>query len=127
MAASGPHTLRAAGRVADGAFVNFGLLEENLRASEARVQEGAAKAGRDPGTVELWQIAGLDCTADGAAARRKIGAILAFMAGGYILAGDLGERGVPADCWTSQHGASCYLARDLSQAVQHTRCLRALP
>jgi 5,10-methylenetetrahydromethanopterin reductase len=110
MAASGPHMLRAAGRVADGAFVNFGLLEENLRASEARVQEGAAKAERDPSTVELWQIAGLDCTEDGAAARQKIGAILAFMAGGYILAGDLGERGVPAEL----HGAVTELRRRYS-------------
>ncbi len=110
MAASGPHTLAAAGRVADGAFVNFGLLEENLRASEARVREGAAKAGRDPEALELWQIAGLDCTEDGAAARRKIGAILAFMAGGYILAGDLGERGVPA----ALHGAVAELRRRYS-------------
>jgi len=97
MAASGPHTLRAAGRAADGVFVNFGLLAENLRASEARVQEGAAAAGRDPNVVEIWQIAGLDCTEDGAVARRKIGAILAFMAGGYILSGDLAQRGVPVE------------------------------
>lgn len=97
MAASGPHTLRAAGRVADGAFVNFGLLAENLRASEGRIGEGAAAAGRDPADIELWQIAGLDCTEVGEVARRKIGAILAFMAGGYILAGDLAERGVPAE------------------------------
>ena len=110
MAASGPHTLRAAGRAADGAFVNFGLLEENLRASEGRVRDGAAKAGRDPDAVELWQIAGLDCTEDGAAARRKIGAILAFMAGGYILAGDLAERGVPAEL----HGAVAELRRRYS-------------
>ncbi len=110
MAASGPHTLRAAGRTADGAFVNFGLLEENLRASEGRVRDGAAKAGRDPDAVELWQIAGLDCTEDGAAARRKIGAILAFMAGGYILAGDLAERGVPAEL----HGAVAELRRRYS-------------
>ncbi len=110
MAASGPHTLRAAGRTADGAFVNFGLLEENLRASEGRVRDGAAKAGRDPDAVELWQIAGLDCTEDGAAARRKIGAILAFMAGGYILAGDLTERGVPAEL----HGAVAELRRRYS-------------
>jgi 5,10-methylenetetrahydromethanopterin reductase len=110
MAASGPRTLRAAGRAADGVFINFGLLKENLGASETRVQEGAAKAGRDPSTIELWQIAGLDCTADGAAARRKIGAILAFMAGGYILAGDLGERGVPAEL----HGAVEELRRRYS-------------
>jgi 5,10-methylenetetrahydromethanopterin reductase len=110
MAASGPHTLSAAGRVADGVFINFGLLAENLQASAARVRDGAAKAGRDASALELWQIAGLDCTEDGEAARRKIGAILAFMAGGYILAGDLGERGVPAEL----HGAVAELRQRYS-------------
>jgi 5,10-methylenetetrahydromethanopterin reductase len=110
MAASGPHTLRAAGRAADGVFVNFGLLAENQRASEALVRDGAATAGRDPGTLELWQIAGLDCHEDGELARRKIGAILAFMAGGYILAGDLAQRGVPAEL----HGAVAELRRRYS-------------
>jgi 5,10-methylenetetrahydromethanopterin reductase len=110
MAASGPHTLRAAGRAADGVFVNFGLLAENLRASDERVREGAAEAGRDPGEIETWQIAALDCTEDGALARRKIGAILAFMAGGYILAGDLTQRGVP----TELHGAVAELRRRYS-------------
>lgn len=110
MAASGPHTLRAAGRIADGVFVNFGLLAENLRTSEERVREGAAKAGRDPGALEIWQIAGLDCTEDGAVARRKIGAILAFVAGGYILSGDLAQRGVPAEL----HGAVAELRRRYS-------------
>jgi 5,10-methylenetetrahydromethanopterin reductase len=110
MAASGPLTLSAAGRAADGVFINFGLLAENLQASQARVREGAARAGRDPSALELWQIAGLDCSEDGEAARRKIGAILAFMAGGYILAGELGERGVPAEL----HGAVAELRRRYS-------------
>jgi len=60
------------------------------------VRDGAVSAGRDRDTIETWQIACLDCNADGAAARRKAGAILAFMAGGYILdARDLNTRGVP--------------------------------
>ncbi len=64
--------------------------------SEARVRDGAAAAGRDPDGIETCQIASLDCNADGAAARKKDGAILAFMAGGYILdAPDLNTRGVP--------------------------------
>src|SRR5947209_120014 len=61
---------------------------------------GVASGGTpelDPGAVESWQIAALDCNRDGAASRRRIGAILAFMAGGYILQGDLAARGVPAD------------------------------
>jgi 5,10-methylenetetrahydromethanopterin reductase len=96
LAASGPKALAIAGRAADGAFINFGLLEENLAHSEAAVASSATASGRDPGDVELWQIAALDCQPDAGTARGKIGAILGFMAGGYILrSADLAERGVP--------------------------------
>ena len=96
LAGSGPRTLGLAGGIADGAFVNFGIARENLAYSEALVAEGARAAGRAAEDVEIWQIASLDCNRDGGAARRRAGAILAFMAGGYILASDdLDERGVP--------------------------------
>jgi 5,10-methylenetetrahydromethanopterin reductase len=96
LAASGPKALAASGETADGAFVNFGLTRETLAQSEAAVAAGATSAGRDGAEIETWQIAALDCDADGDAARAKIGAILAFMAAGYILgSGDLGQRGVP--------------------------------
>ena len=96
LAGSGPKTLKLAGRVADGAFVNFGIAADNIRQSEATVAAGAVQAGRDPQSVEQWQIASLDCNEDGAAARAKAGAILAFMAGGYIFkTSDLAQRGVP--------------------------------
>jgi 5,10-methylenetetrahydromethanopterin reductase len=98
LAASGPKALAAVGEVADGGFVNFGLTRETLAQSASTVARGAAAAGRDIAELELWQIAALDCNADGDAARRKIGAILAFMAAGYILgSGDLGARGVPEE------------------------------
>ena len=98
LAASGRKTLRLAGRIADGAFVNFGLGRENLEYSRGLVAEGAREDGRDAGKVEIWQIASLDCNRDGEAARQRAGAILAFMAGGYILSSDdLAERGVPAE------------------------------
>src|SRR5207248_7782806 len=80
LSASGPKALAAAGRVADGAFVNFGIAAETIAQSEGAVQDAAAAAGRDPAAVEIWQIAALDCNRDGAASRRRIGAILAFMA-----------------------------------------------
>jgi 5,10-methylenetetrahydromethanopterin reductase len=96
LAGSGPKTLRLAGAAADGAFVNFGIAAENLRQSEGIVLDGARFAGRAVDAVELWQIASLDCNLDGAAARAKAGAILAFMAGGYIFkTSDLAQRGVP--------------------------------
>lgn len=96
LSASGPKALESAGAVADGVFINFGLAAENLAQTEAAVAASADAAGRVPGAVETWQIAALDCSADGVASRGKIGAILAFVAAGYILQGDLAARGVPA-------------------------------
>ena len=96
LAASGPRALAAAGRAADGVFVNFGLMPENVAQSSAAIAGAARSAGRDPAAVEIWQIAALDCSRDGAAVRQRLGAILAFMAAGYILgSGDLAARGVP--------------------------------
>lgn len=97
MAASGRKALAAAGGTADGAFVNFGLTPQNRTQTEAAVIAGARAAGRDPAEVEIWQIAALDCHRDGEASRRRIGAILAFMAAGYIFQGDLSARGVPSE------------------------------
>jgi 5,10-methylenetetrahydromethanopterin reductase len=96
LSASGPKALAAAGSVADGAFVNFGLTRETMAQSEAAVRDAAIAAGRDAAIIESWQIAALDCNRDGGASRRRLGAILAFMAAGYILRGDLASRGVPA-------------------------------
>ncbi|MBV9827236.1 MAG: LLM class flavin-dependent oxidoreductase [Alphaproteobacteria bacterium] len=97
VAASGPKALGSAGATANGAFVNFGIDGENLKRTEAAVRQGAAAVSRNPDDVEVWQIAALDCNRDGTAARQRIGAILAFMAGGYILQGDPTARGVPAE------------------------------
>jgi 5,10-methylenetetrahydromethanopterin reductase len=110
MAGSGPRALAAAGKMADGAFVNFGIAAENLAETEAAVMAGARAAGRDPVDVEIWQIAALDCHRDGAVSRHRIGAILAFMAAGYILEGDLLARGVPPEL----HGKVAELKRRYS-------------
>jgi alkanesulfonate monooxygenase SsuD/methylene tetrahydromethanopterin reductase-like flavin-dependent oxidoreductase (luciferase family) len=96
LSASGPKALAAAGRATEGAFVNFGIAGETITKSEQAVRAAAAMAGRSPEAAEIWQIAALDCNHDGAASRQRIGAILAFMAAGYILRGDLAARGVPA-------------------------------
>lgn len=98
LAASGPKALAAAGRAADGVFVNYGIDGEALSRSERAIREAAVAAGRDAAGIEIWQVAALDCSEDEAAARRRIGAILAFMAAGYILgSGDLAARGVPRE------------------------------
>jgi 5,10-methylenetetrahydromethanopterin reductase len=95
LAASHPRSLRAAGAAADGVFINFGLAAENVQASEGTVIAAARQAGRDPAAVERWQIACLDCHEDGDAARRKVGAILAFVSAYVMGGGDLARRGVP--------------------------------
>jgi len=95
LAASHPKPLQAAGRAADGAFANFGLAPENIQASEAQIAVGAAAAGRAIDELEIWQIGALDCNQDRNAARGKVGAMLAFLAGYVIGDKNLAARGVP--------------------------------
>jgi 5,10-methylenetetrahydromethanopterin reductase len=97
LAASHPRSLKAAGAHADGVFINYGLAVDNVAESEGTVAGAARGAGRNPDEVEIWQIACLDCSADGDASRRKIGAILAFVAAYVMGGGDLARRGVPAE------------------------------
>ena len=54
VAASGPKTLRMAGRIADGVVVATGVDEHEIAAALACVAEGRADAGRDPASVEVW-------------------------------------------------------------------------
>jgi 5,10-methylenetetrahydromethanopterin reductase len=97
LAASHPRSLEAAGARADGVFINYGLAAENVAESEGAIVRAARAAGRSPDEVETWQIACLDCSEDGGASRRKIGAILAFVAAYVMGGGDLARRGVPAE------------------------------
>jgi len=95
LAASHPLGLAAAGRTADGVFVNFGLGKDNIAQSEAIVAKGISEAGRPADDVEMWQIGALDCAMDGDVARGKVGAMLAFLAGYVIGDRNLETRGVP--------------------------------
>ena len=95
LAASHPRPLRAAGQTADGVFVNYGLGADNIRDSKSYIIEGAKAAGRAPEDIEIWQIAALDCSEDRNAARSKVGAMLAFLAGYVIGDKNLETRGVP--------------------------------
>jgi 5,10-methylenetetrahydromethanopterin reductase len=96
LAASHPGPLQAAGRTADGVFVNFGLGADDIRASQAHIAQGADAAGRSREEVEIWQIAALDCNENREIARGKVGAMLAFVAGYVIGDKNLETRGVPA-------------------------------
>jgi len=95
LAASHPLGLAAAGRTADGVFLNFGLGEDNIAQSMAIVAKGISEAGRSAEDLEMWQIAALDCAMDGDVARDKVGAMLAFLAGYVIGDKNLETRGVP--------------------------------
>lgn len=55
-AAMGPHTLRLAGEVGDGVFLNVGASTDYIRWAVARVHEGARLAGRSPRevTIAAW-------------------------------------------------------------------------
>ena len=97
LAASHPRSLRAAGATADGVFINYGLAADNVKESEAIVAQAAGEAGRHAGDVETWQVACLDCDEDSDVARRKIGAILAFVSAYIIGSGDPARRGVPSE------------------------------
>ncbi len=95
-AGSGPGALRAAGVVADGAFVNYGLQPEHVAAARALIAAGAAEAGRRPDEADVWWIACLDCSEHREAALDKLGSILSFVAA-YVLGPAPAERGVPAE------------------------------
>ena len=95
LAASHPKPLQAAGRTADGVFVNYGLGADDMRSSRVHVVAGAKAAGRSVDDLELGQIAALDCNEDRELARGKVGAMLAFLAGYVIGNKRLETRGVP--------------------------------
>ncbi len=103
LAASHPRSLKAAGAHADGVFINYGLSADNVAESEGAVTRAARDAERDLDEVEIWQIACLDCGADGSSSRRKIGAILAFVSAYVMGGGDLARRGVPAEHRAALH------------------------
>ncbi|MEL6982350.1 MAG: LLM class flavin-dependent oxidoreductase, partial [Actinomycetota bacterium] len=56
VAASGPRSLRMAGRVADGVFLRVGTSPANLTAATDGVRAGAVEAGRDPDEVAIGLI-----------------------------------------------------------------------
>ena len=89
-AASGPQALRAAGAVADGVFVNYGLGAEHVARARALIAEGARSAARSPDDVDLWWIACLDVDERREVALDKLGNILGFVAA-YV-AGPAPER-----------------------------------
>jgi len=93
-AASGPGALRAAGAVADGVFVNYGLGAAHVARARGLIAEGAREAGRAPEDVDVWWIACLDVDEDREVALAKLGNILGFV-GAYVVGPAPERRDVP--------------------------------
>ena len=84
--ALGPQMLRLAGETADGALLNW-ATPERIAASRVRIDEGAARAGRDPGSVPISMYIRVCVDDDADAARRAFGA--------QVLGYAMGRPGVP--------------------------------
>jgi 5,10-methylenetetrahydromethanopterin reductase len=53
VAATGPKMLELGGEVADGVFVHVGAHPRTVGFAQERVRDGARRAGRDPGLIDL--------------------------------------------------------------------------
>jgi len=93
-AASGPKALRAAGAVADGVFVNYGLGPEHVARARSLIAEGARESGRSLDDVDVWWIACLDVNESRDVALEKLGNILGFV-GAYVAGPHPERRDVP--------------------------------
>lgn len=78
--------LRLAGEVADGALLNW-ATPERIGASRELIDAGAARAGRDPGSVPMMMYIRICVDDDVAAARRVLGT--------QVLGYALGRPGIP--------------------------------
>jgi alkanesulfonate monooxygenase SsuD/methylene tetrahydromethanopterin reductase-like flavin-dependent oxidoreductase (luciferase family) len=86
LAALGPQMLRLAGETADGALLNW-ATPERIAVSRSAIDAGAARAGRDPGTVPMTMYIRVCVDDDVAAARQAFGA--------QVLGYAMGPPGVP--------------------------------
>jgi alkanesulfonate monooxygenase SsuD/methylene tetrahydromethanopterin reductase-like flavin-dependent oxidoreductase (luciferase family) len=86
LAALGPQMLRLAGEVADGALLNW-ATPEHIAVSRARIDEGSARAGRNPGAVPITMYIRVCIDDDVAAARQALGT--------QVLGYAMGQPGVP--------------------------------
>jgi alkanesulfonate monooxygenase SsuD/methylene tetrahydromethanopterin reductase-like flavin-dependent oxidoreductase (luciferase family) len=94
LAALGPQMLRLAGETADGVLLNW-ATPERIAVSRARVDEGAARAGRDPGTVPMTMYIRVCIDDDVAAARQAFGTqVLSYAMGRPGTPQDAGYRGL---------------------------------
>ena len=88
LAALGPQMLQLAGETADGALLNW-ATPDRIAASRAEIDAGAARAGRDPGSVPMTMYIRVCIDDNEAAARHALGT--------QVLGYALGRPGIPQD------------------------------
>jgi alkanesulfonate monooxygenase SsuD/methylene tetrahydromethanopterin reductase-like flavin-dependent oxidoreductase (luciferase family) len=94
LAALGPQMLRLAGETAEGALLNW-ATPERIAASRQQVDAGAARAGREAGTVPLTMYIRVCVDDDVAAARQALGTqVLSYAMGHPGLPPGAGYRGL---------------------------------
>ncbi len=94
LAALGPQMLRLAGETADGALLNW-ATPEHIAVSRARIGEGVARAGREPGAVPVTMYIRVCVDDDVAAARQALGQqVLGYALGQPGISQDAGYRGL---------------------------------
>jgi alkanesulfonate monooxygenase SsuD/methylene tetrahydromethanopterin reductase-like flavin-dependent oxidoreductase (luciferase family) len=94
LAALGPQMLRLAGETADGALLNW-ATPARIAVSRARVDEGIARAGREPGSVPMTMYIRVCIDDDVAAARQALGAqVLGYAMGRPGIPQNAGYRGL---------------------------------
>lgn len=79
VASTGPKVLTMAGAVADGVLLSGGMTLVNCRQCLDHAEEGARKAGRDPGELRKAGFINFNVSRDGTAAKRALLRKLAYL------------------------------------------------
>ena len=118
LAALGPQMLRLAGEVADGALLNW-ATPARIAVSRARVDEGIARAGREPGSVPMTMYIRVCIDDDVAAARQALGAqVLGYAMGPPGVPQDAGYRGLFAQMGFDEELTELEQLRDKGAAMR---------
>lgn len=94
LAASGPKSLRLAGRIADMVFFNLGATPEHVSRAMGWIAEGADAAGRDPAAVETWLYTPAAVAHDRAQALEEVRSA-AVSSAAFVLRGDAAAKRIP--------------------------------
>ena len=118
LAALGPQMLRLAGETADGALLNW-ATPERVAASRARIDEGAARAGRAPGSVPMTMYIRVCVDDDAAAARQAFGTqVLGYAMGRPGVPNSSGYRGLFAQMGFDAELTELEQRRDRGAAIE---------